>query len=94
MKMSVSIRLCLCGQRSQRSRRPEGKSLRNVTAVVLPPKKNKTKKTTQKNNNTHTQKAPPPTTKQTKKTDIGFYFILFFNAKALQMLFSKHNEQF
>ena len=33
-KMSVSISLCLCGQRSQRSRHQEGKCLENVTAVV------------------------------------------------------------
>ena len=32
--MSVSISLCLCGQRSQRSQRPKGKDLRNVIAVV------------------------------------------------------------
>ena len=41
-KMSVSISLCLCGQRSQRSRHQESKGLENVTAVV--PKKCQTKR--------------------------------------------------
>ena len=41
-KMSVSISLCLCGQRSQRSQRQEGKGLKNVTALV--PKKCQTKR--------------------------------------------------
>ena len=40
-KTSASISLCLCGQRSQRSQRQEGKVLRNVTAVVKTNKKAK-----------------------------------------------------